>query len=128
MEEVPQDLKDKAVAYLSGAYRDAGDVVPSIEGMACFIGKSCQTVYRWRNIDEAFRDTLESIKTAQARLLINGGLLGDYNPTITKLMMSNHGYSDKVDNTSSDGSMTPKAVVLNKAEFADVAREVVGKV
>ena len=42
-------------------------------------------------------------------MLINGGLMGDFNASIAKVMMTKHGYSDKqeIDNTSSDGSMSP---------------------
>jgi hypothetical protein len=49
-------------------------------------------------------------------LLIDGGLIGDFNPTITKLMLTKHGYSDKqeVDNKSSDGSMTPKVTLTTE--------------
>jgi hypothetical protein len=33
----------------------------------------------------------------QERELLNGSLKGDYNATISKLMLTKHGYSDKVE-------------------------------
>ena len=69
--------------------------------------------------DAEFLSTLESIKAEQELLLISGGLGGDFNATIAKLMLTNHGYSDKaqVDNTSSDGSMSPNL----KIEFINAS-------
>jgi len=44
--------------------------------------------------------------------LVNKGLTGDFNATITKLMLANHGYSEKqsIDHQLSDSSMSPKPV------------------
>jgi len=38
---------------------------------------------------------------------MDGGLGGDMNANLVKLLMGKHGLSDKVDTTSSDGSMSP---------------------
>lgn len=97
--ELTAELKAKALAYLLGGYTEAGDVVPTIEGLACFLGKSRSRIYVYRDQDEEFKDTLDSVLTVQGKLLINGGLRGDYNPAITKLMLANHGYSDKQETT-----------------------------
>ena len=47
-------------------------------------------------------------------LLIDGGLNGDFNAPFAKMLMSKHGYSDKVeaDMKSSDGSMSPTVIEL----------------
>lgn len=77
--------------------------------------------------DAEFLSTLESIKKAeQELLLISGGLGGGFNATIAKLMLTNHGYSDKaqVDNTSSDGSMSPNL----KIEFINASDTGIGQV
>ncbi|KLT73263.1 hypothetical protein PL75_03290 [Neisseria arctica] len=104
-----QEYLEAAAHYLKGGFIECGDRVPTVAGLACFIGTSNRQVCRWASEHEEFRHALEAIKTAQEKLLINGGLSGDYNATIVKLMLANHGYSDKVENnhTSSDGSMTP---------------------
>ena len=87
--------------------------VPTQEGLSLYLGISLSTVKEWASSGEKpeFSATLERCNAKQAMLLSTGALRGDLNPTIAKLMLHNHGYSDKVaqDNTSSDGSMTPKA-------------------
>lgn len=104
----------KAKDYLMGGYETVGDVVPSVAGLACYLGISRSTAQEYAKENEEFSGTLEAIKTLQENKLINKGLVGDFNPTITKLMLANHGYSDKaeVDNKSSDGSMSPKPTTI----------------
>jgi len=45
----------------------------------------------------------------QERTAVNRGLDGTFNSAITKLILHNHGYSDKqaIDHASTDGTMTP---------------------
>ena len=101
-------LQKKADDYVNN-HVDYGDAVPSIEGLADHIDIHRETCYQWRKDIEAFSDTFERVHKKQARLLINNGLIGDFNSAITKLMLANHGYREKteVDNKSTDGSMTP---------------------
>ncbi|MDE1484439.1 DNA-packaging protein [Xenorhabdus bovienii] len=100
----------KAEEYLMGGYDTVGDVVPSVAGLACYLGISRSRAYEYANQSSEFKDTLEGIKTLQENRLINKGLLGEFNATITKLMLSNHGYSEKqeVNHQSLDGSMSPQ--------------------
>ncbi|ENN6350603.1 DNA-packaging protein [Providencia rettgeri] len=97
-----------------GGYETVGDVVPSVAGLACYLGVSRKTVYEWVKESTDLSDTLEGILAMQENKLINKGLNGDFNPTITKLMLANHGYSEKqeVDHKSSDSSMSPTKIVL----------------
>ncbi|MCX8607149.1 DNA-packaging protein [Gilliamella sp. B3766] len=109
----PSELADclvKAKEYLLGDYETFGDVVPSVAGLACYLGKHKSSMYSYAEQSKEFSDTLEAIKTLQENKLINGGLTSSFNPTITKLMLSNHGYNEKqkIDHQSSDGSMSPK--------------------
>lgn len=101
---------DKAKNYLLGDYKTVGDIVPSVAGLACYLGKHKSTMYSYAEQSQAFSDTLAAIKTLQENRLINGGLNGSFNSTITKLMLANHGYREKqdIDHQSSDGSMSPK--------------------
>lgn len=106
------DDKDALVARINEYienHTSLGDIVPTVAGLACEISVGRRTLQEWAAADDVISRTLELLKAKQERLLASGGLGGTMNPTITKLMLSNHGYSDKVDNTSSDGSMTPKA-------------------
>lgn len=104
-------MQAKADAYASGDFRKAGDVVPSRVGLARFLKVSTPTLLNWRDAHPAFFTTLGTIQEEQHRMLVNGGLSSETNTVITKLMLSNHGYSDKIDNTSSDGSMSPKPAI-----------------
>ena len=110
------ELLAAAWDYANGAWRDCGDLVPSVAGLASHIGISRVTCYQWaKDETKQFSYILDKIGTEQERDLINGGLSGKFNAPISKMMMSKHGYSDRVENdhTSSDGSMTaPSTIVL----------------
>lgn len=111
----PSELAEcliKAKEYLLGDYETFGDVVPSVAGLACYLGKHKSSMYEYSKQNKEFSDTLEAIKTVQENKLLNGGLTGSFNSTITKLMLANHGYSEKqsIDHQSSDGSMSPKPI------------------
>lgn len=101
-----EEIQAKADAYADGGFIDCGDVVPSRAGLALELGLSRSTLANWEK-HPAFLATLEKILHFQERIALSGGLRGDLNSTIVKLLLANHGYSDKVqqDNVSSDGSM-----------------------
>ncbi len=105
---------ERAKEYLDGAYEGEGDAVPTAAGLACFLGVARSRIYAWAEEDPDFQDMLGAIQAKQERMLVNRGLTGDFNATITKLMLAKHGYTDKseVDNKSSDGSMTPKPTTI----------------
>lgn len=118
--KLTDDLIAKAKEYLYGGYKEHEDsVIPSVAGLACYLGLARSTVYEYgkqgSDLGREFSDTLEGVMAIQELKLINSGLTGKFNPTITKLMLANHGYSEKqqVDHQSSDGSMTPSAPVYN---------------
>lgn len=72
--------------------------LPSIRGFAKFIGVSRKTIYNWRDEYLEFAEALEEINQEQLERLVNAGLEGSYNPTITKVLLSaNHGIRDGVD-------------------------------
>lgn len=103
-------LINKASEYLD-VYQDLGQVVPSVIGLCSYLDVSKSIMYKWK-ADRAsieLLDTLDRIEENQYLGLVNGGLSNALNSNITKLMLANHGLSDKVqvDNTSSDGSMSP---------------------
>lgn len=98
-------------------YAECGDLVPSVAGLACELVVTRGTVHKWASEDEEFSDTLAILSQKQERLLTSGGLGNAMNATIVKLMLSNHGYSDKVDNTSSDGSMSPSGNKFDKDKY-----------
>lgn len=106
------ELIEKARKYIDGQWEIEGDAIPSIAGLAVYLGTSRETLRAWQHDDdkEQFSAMLGVMLSKQENILLSKGLTNEHNPTITKLVLSKHGYSDKVEqnHTSSDGSMTPK--------------------
>ena len=117
-----EELQARADQYLdewaSGLGQELGEAIPSRVGMCVYLGISKSISHEWEKIHPQFLDTLKGIETLQEQVSLNGGMNGKYSPTITKLVLANHGYHDKqqVDNTSSDGSMRPPAPVYQIKE------------
>jgi hypothetical protein len=112
-----------ADAYVSGGFQNVGDVVPSVAGMACELDVARSTLYLWADTHPDFSDTLRRCEQVQERIALNRGLVGEFNSAITKLLLANHGYSEKqaLEHTSPDGSMTPTVIERHivKAQDSD---------
>lgn len=107
------EIVEKAWGYVNDGWIQAGDKVPSVAGLACEIGIRRETCHAWANDPEKdFSNILKVIAEKQERELLNNGLSGDFVAPITKMMLSKHGYSDRVDqsHTSPDGSMSPTKI------------------
>lgn len=100
-------------------HEDFDDAVPTVAGLACVLGVVRDTCYDWAKDPEKreFSDALRRLSQKQERVLVNKGLKSEFNSPITKMMLTNHGYSDKVENdhTSSDGSLKPSTIILRPA-------------
>jgi hypothetical protein len=111
---VTPELTAAAWHYVNGGWQEANDPVPSIAGLACEIGVHRETLRLWgKDQDNPFFGILCKVAETQERELVRGGLSGGFNSSITKMILTKHGYSDRVetDHTSSDGSMTPNFTV-----------------
>jgi hypothetical protein len=106
--KLTDELKARAKEYLY-AYETQGDAIPSAAGLACWLGISKASVYNYGEQDADFLDTLSAIQAKQEVVTLNKGITGEFNSTISKLVLANHGYSDKIEqaHTSPDGSMSP---------------------
>ena len=107
------ELIEAAWAYIDGGWDDGVDVIPSVAGMAVEIGVRRETCHVWANDEtKEFSNIISALMEKQERVLANMGLKGSFNSTITKLLLTKHNYSDRVeqDNTSSDGTMSPNVV------------------
>lgn len=96
-------------------YSDYGDVVPTVVGLAIAMDVATNTVYNWANENNPdFLRIFTRIEQLQHQGLVNGGLSNAFNPAITKMMLTKHGYSDKIEqsHTSPDGSMSPTRIEL----------------
>lgn len=104
-----KELEEKAWEYAGGAWREEGHAVPMVVGLCAFIERSSSVVYEWeKHEDKQFMDILKAIKDAQLLELFNKSLKGDYNPTMSKLMLTKHGYSDKMDSDITSGGKPVK--------------------
>lgn len=117
------ELIQKAKDYIDGGYEAEGDLIPSIAGMACSIGVGRSTLHGWAadKVNDDFLDIFNQCAEKQERKLLNGGLGGDFTPAITKMILTKHGYSDKIeqDHTSSDNSMSPTMIELTSPDLDD---------
>jgi len=93
-----KELVEAAWEYVHGGWQAAGDAVPSVAGLACEIGIHRDTAHQWAD-DESkeFSDILKVLAQKQERQLLNSGLDGTFKEGITKMMLSKHGYADKVE-------------------------------
>lgn len=72
--------------------------LPSIEDLSSYMHVSRECLYEWGRTKPEFSDTLNKIEVEQKRWLFEGGLAGDYNSVIAKLILANnHKMSDKAD-------------------------------
>jgi DNA-binding transcriptional regulator YiaG len=71
--------------------------LPTIEGLAVYLNLSKDTLYHWEKEHKEFSYVIEQLRGNQIKSLVNNGLSGDYNPTIAKVLLSKHGYSEKHD-------------------------------
>lgn len=116
------ELQARAEEYIA-TYAELGDVVPTVVGLALFLGVSTSTVYNWASeeVSQEFLDILTRVDQLQHQRLVNNGLAGTFNPAITKMMLTKHGYSDKIEqaHTSPDGSMSPTRIELVAPDMDD---------
>jgi len=112
------EILEKTKFYLAN-YKSLGDIIPSIAGLACYVKIGRQTIYNWGKDDDKkeFLYILEELLAKQESTLLNGGLSGDLNSTITKLVLTKHDYSDRSDNTSNGKEIGTLPTVINIYEL-----------
>ena len=94
-----EDLLDTAYDYVS----NCPDVVHTVVGLCLHIGIAKSTAYRW--IEEGkdeFKDIVDTVADLQEQKLVTNGLTNEFNASITKLMLTKHGYTDKVESTNTN--------------------------
>lgn len=77
--------------------------LPSIEGLAVYLEVPRQRIYDWEKEYPVFHDIIDKLRSMQAERLINKGTSGEYNATITKVILTKHGYREGIENTGLDG-------------------------
>ena len=100
----PPKFNDEMLSQ-ANQYLTDYDVIPSIAGLAVYLKIARETVYDWSRKYPEFSDIVTLLLSKQEQVLIQKGLIGDFNASITKVILTKHGYSDKQDMTlaSPDG-------------------------
>ena len=113
------DMQAQADAYVT-EWADY-DAIPSRVGLCCYLGIDKTTSYDWEAIYPEFSHTLRVIDTLQEHTGVNKGITGEFNSTITKLVLANHGYSDRqaVDHTTAGEAMQPNQIILTGPDDKD---------
>jgi len=92
LDEITDYVKECAEKYK----QDKEVELPTREGLANRLGVVVKTLTNWGERNEDFLLALEKLDGFQKNELINKGLAGLYNATITKLLLSsNHGMAEQ---------------------------------
>lgn len=90
---------------------------PNKGGLAVHLGVRRETLYDWAKKYEEFSNIMEEIGAIQESRLLENGLAGIYNSTITKVILTKHGYREGIDTTTNDKDLpTPLLQALEKKE------------
>tara|TARA_R110000868_G_scaffold407688_1_gene689373 strand:- start:560 stop:994 length:435 start_codon:yes stop_codon:yes gene_type:complete len=92
--------------------------LPSIEGLALYLGIHKDTIYDWCKKYPNFSDVIDQLRAKQAQTLINKGLSGDYNSTIAKVLLTKHGYREGMDVVTEERKFSPSTEDLAKVNAA----------
>jgi len=116
------EVIEKAVDYAENFDTKYGDAIPTVVGLCGVIERAKTTVYRWCQEDDKqeFRDIVRAIEEIQEKTLINGSIRNEFNATISKLLLTKHGYTDKaeIDHTSGGEKVQGIDVCFVKPENA----------
>ena len=97
----------KAKDYIEN-YEQYGDSIPSIAGLSQELDIARETLQVWKNDKNKseFSNIIKALSAAQERKLLNGGLNSSLNSTITKLVLSKHGYTENNSNNQGNSGIT----------------------
>ena len=103
----PTDYTDELLIKANEYINDCPDVVHTVVGLCLHIGIAKSTCYRWIEEDnQVFKDIVDTVAALQERKLLSNGLTNEFNASITKLLLTKHGYTDKVENTNTNIELT----------------------
>jgi hypothetical protein len=83
--------------------------LPSKEGLALYLKVSLNTITYWEETYPEFLQIIQEIHVEQRKRLIEGGISGEYNPVITKLLLSaTHGVRESSEIKVTHETLTPE--------------------
>ena len=112
------DMPDRTRAYTRDYNKIYKHQIPTVCGLAGILGVTSRTIENWvkdEDKQEFFR-TLGQLMDVQQQVLIDKGLVGEFNSVIDKLILSsNHGYKERTDKTSDDKPIQPTVISFSDA-------------
>lgn len=98
-----QEILDKALEYFEVLPED--EKLHSIEGLSDYLDIARSTIYDWTSQEDKkeFSDIVDKILNKQGKTLINKGIVGEFNQSITKVLLSKHGYREGTEVMGKDG-------------------------
>lgn len=105
---------ERVEKYLNKEY-----IVPTIEGLANWLGISKETLYTWeKEVDKKeFSDVMAILRQTQADMLINGSLNNKVNSLISKVILTKHGYREGIEQTGNEGTPLGQNIVDSIAKI-----------
>jgi len=94
-----EEILKRADIYLD-AWEELGDAIPSVASLSVYLGIPRRTLYEWSSKQEKFSHTLENILALQETTLLSKGLTKQYDSPLSRLILGNHGYSERHDHTT----------------------------
>ena len=92
-----EQLFEMAIDYVRGSWKETGDIIPSMAGLARYLSVTQGTLCNWKNdiSKPEFKILTECLDSEQERITLNKGGSGEMSATIAKLVLAKHGYHDK---------------------------------
>lgn len=111
-------ILEKARDYLDNwqnIFPADGDVIPTVEGLALYLGIARSTLYLWAKDEDKqdFSDIFGRILEKQAKILVTKGLDGKFSPVITKVMLTKHNYREGVESDITSGGKPLEKGLIN---------------
>ncbi len=108
----PTKLTPEVIVAAWEYLRVTGDIsafqlLPTIEGLAEELDVTRETLYDWEKVSDDFSDIVKRLRQKQAQKLIQNSLVNKYNPMISKLLLSKHGYVEKTEQDNTIKVVTP---------------------
>lgn len=97
--KLTHDLLDKAREYVNTSDNmSANTLLPTRERLCLTLGITRETLSQWEKENTDFSDICKHLDLLQADKAMQNGLMGRYQPAITAIVLSRHGYVRKEEN------------------------------
>lgn len=126
----PTKYKPEMIGFVTKYIEVCPDFVPSLVGLAMELGIGESTLTAWKALDvkdldkdkypdfDEFQGMLERLHDFQKRSALNGGANGNWNSTISKLILADHGYTDKTE-SNINANITAKVNIVDYGDLPD---------